>query len=109
METPTETPLNSLVAVNSRKVSLSEFVYEEIKLAIINKKIPPQYRLTETEVAKQMNVSTTPVREAFRLLSVVGLVKIVPWKGVIVQSYSEKEIQETYQCRIALEVLAVQL
>jgi len=56
-----------------------------------------------------MGVSPTPVREAFRRLSAEGLVEIVPWKGVVIQSYSEKEIKETYQCRIALEMLAVEL
>jgi Transcriptional regulators len=56
-----------------------------------------------------MNTSTTPVREAFRLLASEGLVKIEPWKGVVVQEYSTDEILEVFQCRQVLETLALDL
>ncbi|MDR7077271.1 DNA-binding GntR family transcriptional regulator [Neobacillus niacini] len=84
-------------------------IYENLKSAIIKGDLHAGNRLTETEVAKQMNVSPTPVREAFRRLAAEGLVKIVPWKGVVIQSFSEAEIIESYQCREALEVLAIRL
>ncbi|MEH7247625.1 GntR family transcriptional regulator [Neobacillus niacini] len=84
-------------------------IYENLKSAIIKGDLQAGSRLTETEVAKQMNVSPTPVREAFRRLAAEGLVKIVPWKGVVIQSFSEDEIIESYQCREALEVFAIRL
>lgn len=84
-------------------------IYENLKAAIIKGDLQAGNRLTETEVAKQMKVSPTPVREAFRRLAAEGLVKIVPWKGVVIQSFSDDEVKESYQCREALEVLAVRL
>lgn len=88
---------------------LSEMVYENIKRAIVEGDLTPGTRLTETKVSEQMGVSTTPVREAFRRLSSEGLVKIIPWKGAIVQEFSEQELSEAYICREALEVLAIGL
>ncbi|MCH6264794.1 MULTISPECIES: GntR family transcriptional regulator [Neobacillus] len=84
-------------------------IYENLKAAIIKGDLQAGNRLTETEVAKQMKVSPTPVREAFRRLAAEGLVKIVPWKGVVIQSFSDEEVKEAYQCREALETLAIRL
>lgn len=83
--------------------------YENLKAAIINGDISPGTKLSETKVAQMMNVSATPVREAFRRLAAEGLVKSVPWKGVIVQAFSVNEIKESYQCREALEMIAAGL
>lgn len=91
------------------KQPLSTMVYENIKKAIINGDLMPGTRLTETKTSEQLGVSTTPVREAFRRLESERLVSNVPYKGAIVQELSMKEIEEVYQCRIALEVSAIQL
>lgn len=88
---------------------LNIIVYENIKKAIIDGVIKPGTRLTETKVGEQMNVSTTPVREAFRKLESERLVKIIPYRGAIVQEFSRQEIDEVYQCREALEGLAIEL
>lgn len=88
---------------------LNVMVYENIKKAIVEGDLLPGTRLTETKVSEQMNVSTTPVREAFRRLASEGLLKIIPWRGAIVQEFSNQEIIEVYQCREALESLAVSL
>lgn len=88
---------------------LNVIVYENLKKMIIGGEIEPESKLTEQEVAKSMNVSATPVREAFRRLASDGLVKIIPWKGVIVQSFSHNEIKDAYECREALESQAIRL
>jgi DNA-binding GntR family transcriptional regulator len=88
---------------------LSERVCDALKAAIINGALPPDTKLTETEVARKMAVSPTPVREAFRRLAAEGFVAIAPWRGVRVQGFSEREIAETYQCREPLEGLAGRL
>ncbi len=88
---------------------LNVVVYENIKSAIISGEIKAGTRMTETAVSEQMNVSTTPVREAFRRLASEGLMKIIPWRGAIVQEFSSQEILEVYQCREALEIKAIQL
>lgn len=86
---------------------LNVMVYENIKNAILAGDLEPGTRLTETKVGEQMNVSTTPVREAFRRLASEGLLKIIPWRGAIVQEFSDRELLEVYQCREVLEVLAI--
>lgn len=88
---------------------LSQKIYESLKQLILEGNISPGAKLNETQVAEQMNTSTTPVREAFRLLASEGLVKIEPWKGVVVQEYSTDEILEVFQCRQVLETLALDL
>jgi len=88
---------------------LSEQVYEQLKNAILEGQLEPEVRLMETEVAKQIGVSPTPVREAFRHLAAEGLVEIIPWRGAKVRSISEKELMDTYQCREMLEGLACRL
>nr|WP_309098391.1 GntR family transcriptional regulator [Fredinandcohnia onubensis] len=88
---------------------LNVIVYEKLKTSIVNGDIEPGTRITEATVSKQLNVSSTPVREAFRKLSAEGLITIVPWKGAIVQEFSSKQILDVYQCRTSLEELAVEL
>lgn len=88
---------------------LSQQIYETLKLSILEGQLSPGTRLTECQVAEQMGTSATPVREAFRLLASEGFVKIEPWKGVLVQQYSALEIQEVFQCRRVLELLALDL
>ena len=56
-----------------------------------------------------LDVSPTPVREAFRMLAVDGIVEIIPWKGVFIKKYTIDEVEEAYQCREVLETLAVKL
>lgn len=91
------------------RAPLSQKIYENLKCLILEGNIPPGTKLNEGQVAQQMNTSTTPVREAFRLLASEGFVRIEPWKGVVVQEYSTDEIQEVFQCRQVLETLALDL
>jgi DNA-binding GntR family transcriptional regulator len=88
---------------------LGEQVYETLKKAILHGTLAPAAKLTESQIARDLNVSPTPVREAFRRLAAEGLVAIAPWRGVTVQSISDREMIETYQCREVLEGLACRL
>jgi DNA-binding GntR family transcriptional regulator len=101
--------LNSFKIASVGRQPLNVRVYDNLKISIINGDISPGTKLSETHTAKMMNVSATPVREAFRRLAAEGLVKSVPWKGVIVQSFTESEMLEAYQCREALEMVAAGL
>ena len=100
-----DTKRESFVAPVERQ-TLGQRIYESLRVAIIRGDLSPGQRVTEREIAKQMNVSTTPVREAFRRLSVEGLITIVPWSGAVIEGVSEKDIVEVYQCREVLEGLA---
>ena len=88
---------------------LSEQVYEQLKSSIIQGNLESETRLTETDIAKQIGVSPTPVREAFRRLAAEGYLEIAPWRGATVRSVTEKDRIETYQCREVLEGLACRL
>lgn len=98
-------PEYSLVGPVERQ-TLGQRIYESLRLAIIRGDLEPGSRVTEREIAAQMHVSTTPVREAFRRLSAEGLITIVPWSGAVIEGVSEKDIIEVYQCREVLEGLA---
>ena len=63
-------------------------------------------RLREEEIAARHGVSRTPVREALRHLAAEGLVVILPHAGAQVAGYSLAEIDELFEIRSALQVLA---
>jgi DNA-binding GntR family transcriptional regulator len=65
--------------------------------------------LSETQLADDLSISRTPVREALRDLSTAGLVRILPQRGVIVSELSLQDIVEVYQLREQLEGFAVRL
>lgn len=99
-------------AVSLRAVGrqpLGEQVYETLKAAILQGDLAAGGKLTEGQIAERLGVSPTPVREAFRRLAAEGLVAIAPWRGVTVQSVSDREMIESYQCREVLEGLACRL
>lgn len=89
--------------------TLNQRVYQNIKQSILDGEIPPGCKLSEVQMGKQLGVSATPVREAFRMLAMEGLIRIDPWKGAVVQGFHPQEALEAIQCRDALETLALKL
>jgi DNA-binding GntR family transcriptional regulator len=90
--------------------SLSEgLVVPALREAIVEGVLSPGSRLSEVQVAKQLDVSRTPMREAFSQLEREGLVTIVPRVGAFVRSVTLRDVEEIYTVRAALECLAVQL
>ena len=89
------------------KLTLNEQVYRTLVEFITNGSIPPGTELKEQHLARQMNVSATPVREAIRRLASEGFVETVPYRGSVVRMLNQKEIAEAYVCREALERLAI--
>lgn len=84
-------------------------VLERLREAIVCGILKPGERLMEAELAEEMGVSRTPVREAMRKLELEGFVHTVPRKGVFVVDYVDKDIVDTFKVRLALELLAVEL
>ena len=82
---------------------LRDIVFETLREAIINQTLKPGERLMEIQLAEEMGVSRTPVREAIRKLELEGLVVMVPRKGAYVAGISMKDIHEVYELRSALE------
>ena len=61
-------------------LSLKDRVYQNIKFKIMNGNLKPGIRLFEEELAKTMNISRAPIREAFNRLEKEGFVTIIPRK-----------------------------
>ena len=83
------------------------YVYQELRHRIFLKEIKPNQRLIETIIAKQLNVSRTPTREAFRKLAEDGLVVIRANDGARTISPSIKDIKNAYAIREQLECFAI--
>lgn len=88
---------------------LREIVFTTMREAIINGDFKPGQRLMEVQLAEQMGVSRTPVREAIRKLELEGLVVMVPRKGAYVAGLSSEDVREVVEIRCVLEGLAAKL
>jgi len=86
-----------------------EYVYDEIRKRIIDNIYKPGTMLIERSISDELGISRTPVREALRRLASVGLVNILPQKGVFVTDISISKLIELFELREALEKMAVKL
>ena len=85
---------------------LREIVYEELKREILVGEIAPGTRMMEIELADEMGVSRTPVREAISKLEKEGLVTIEPRKGAYASDVSIKDMVDVLEVREDLEAMA---
>lgn len=92
----------------SRSV-LADQVKDRILEGILSGHYPPDSRIVETQVARELGTSQAPVREALRGLEALGVVEITPFRGARVRRPSRREIIEAYAVRSALEGLAARL
>ena len=92
-----------------RHTNLAEKVYGKIREKILGENLTPGTRLISDQLAKEMGVSRTPVKEALLRLEKEGFVVSIPRRGMYVKELSRAEIEEIYEIREALEVLAVRL
>ena len=98
----------SPVVVNSYQ-PLREIVCEVLRDAIRSGILKPGEWLKENDLADELLVSRTPVREAIRKLEQEGYVVTVPRRGAYVASVSIRDINEIFEIRAALEALACEL
>ena len=89
--------------------SNEEFVYQKLKNAIVKRYVKQGTKLVETTLAKQLNVSRTPVRGAIRRLVYEGFATYETNKGACVIEPTIEEIQGTFFVRIQLEKAAARL
>lgn len=83
------------------------FVYAALRDSIVRADLPPGAQLSENELAEQLGVSRTPVREALARLRDDRLVEVVPQLGTFVSRISVRAIGEAQFIREALECAAV--
>jgi len=87
-------------------LSLRERIVARLRQAIITGDLSPSSRLTEPELARQLNVSRTPLREAIRQLEAEGFVTTVPRVGCFVTEITPQDAAEVYAIRMVIEGLA---
>jgi DNA-binding GntR family transcriptional regulator len=92
----------------SRSV-LADQVKDRILEGILGGQYQPDARIVETQVARELNTSQAPVREALRALEALGFVEITPFKGARLRRPTRREILEAYAVRSALESLGARL
>ena len=102
------TGLESL-GVLSRRKSLGQHVFENLKHAILRGDVPPGHRLVESRLAETMGISRTPIREAMHKLEREGLLKQLPKSGFRVTGLTREDIEETFGIRSVLESYAARL
>jgi DNA-binding GntR family transcriptional regulator len=88
---------------------LADQVRDRLLEGILAGRYPPDSRIVETQVARELGTSQAPVREALRALEGLGVVEISPFRGARVRRLSRREILEAYEVRSALETLAARL
>ncbi len=88
---------------------LADQVKHRLLQDILSGRYPPDSRIVETRVARDLGTSQAPVREALRGLEALGVVEIHPFRGARVRRPSIAELLEAYAVRAHLETLAAQL
>ncbi len=92
-----------------RHQTLREKILETIRDAILKGSLKPGERVSEPDLAERFGISRTPIREAFRQLESEGYLEVVPRKGAVVASLSERDIEEFYAIKIILEGFAARM
>lgn len=86
-----------------------EYVRDSIRLAILRGALAPGARLVQADVARELGVSTTPVREALRDLATEGLVDLDAHRGALVTRFDAEELLEIHGLAKLLEPEAMRL
>lgn len=101
--------VNSNFTKKIKNMSQSQKAYNFIKEAILNLDLKPGQQISESDLANQLKMSRTPVREAISKLNNENLVDVIPRKGTFVKILSGNEIKNIYETAEGLESMAVYL
>lgn len=97
----------SIGKINRKASTLREQAYEIIKTAIMSGSLKPGEALVEEQLAKDLGLSRTPLREALVLLEHDQYIEMIPYKGTFVTKLTHKEVKEIFHIRQLLEPEAV--
>jgi len=90
-------------------LTLREKILETIREAILKGSLKPGEKVAEPELAERFGISRTPIREAFRQLESEGYLAVIPRKGAVVASLSERDVEEFYAIKSILEGYAARM
>lgn len=88
---------------------LRDVVFQTLRQAILRGELEPGERLMEIHLAERLGVSRTPIREAIRKLELEGLVVMIPRRGAVVASITEKDLKDVLEVRRTLEIMAAEV
>ena len=98
---------NSEFKIIRKRTPHSQIVYDKLKTEIIENILKPSEKLIEEDLARKLEVSRTPIREALKQLEQEGLVTYFPRRGYIVSEISIEDASDIYEIREVLEGLAI--
>jgi DNA-binding GntR family transcriptional regulator len=101
------TELDAGPLLERRRMTAQQIAYEILRQNILRGSLRPDTRLLQAEIAAQLGLSTTPVREALQRLASEGLVRIGIHRGAVVRGLNVDELTEIYELRMVLEPLAI--
>jgi len=102
-----ETPLEVAAGAGVRHRTMAEAALERLREAIIMGELTPGTPLRLEDLARQLGMSISPIREAVRQLEALGLAEHVPHHGAKVMPLDVEELRELFAVRLALEGMAV--
>lgn len=95
--------MESIAPLTKLKKSLTDQAYGELRQRIITGQLPPGSEMSELELAEDLSMSKTPVREALGRLGIEGLVEAFPRRGYRVTSVTVKDMNDLFAVRAMLE------
>jgi DNA-binding GntR family transcriptional regulator len=91
------------------RAALHEQVAYRLRELLVEGAIAPGAKLNERELALQLNVSRTPLREAIKMLAAEGLVELLPNRGAVALSLNEQDVFNTFEVMAGLEGMSGEL
>lgn len=101
-------PRSNQAAAKPSRVLFVDEAYRTIKAKILDNEMHPGYRALESELALQLGMSRTPLREALMRLQSEGFVRLTPRRGMMVLPISPEDMNDIYQIITALESAAAE-
>ena len=96
---------------DNREFSPSSSLTEEIADVVRERILRGEYeigeKIKENQIATELRVSRTPIREAFKLLENEGLIDYIPNRGCFAKGFTKQDVEDIYAVRESLEELAV--
>lgn len=89
-------------------LSLTRLAYQRLRDSILAGQLKPGEVYNEMALAQEMGVSRTPVREALLELASQGLVTFLPRKGVQVNYFDDRDVEEVFELRKLIELAALE-
>lgn len=91
----------------SKPEPLAKTALKALRQSILSNELTSGVVYNEKSLARDLGISRTPVREALLELAAKRLVKFLPQKGVIINTFSQKDIEDVFEIRTALEVFSI--